>query len=177
MEVNLSSIGGLQETEALIGIKTYHSSMRCTGARLDVATMPTHEILELPSHRVKGLVGREKTVLVLFARFRISTDDQQLTGHRHFDPDSEVSSFPMAVVVAGPFNDNTAAGDARIEALQLQSLFPDQRVQRFGGGAMVITDSKRDLHVNGLTHAASNARAAVPTTPVWGRSREQPVAS
>src|SRR5258708_8227520 len=114
MEVNLSSVGGLQETEGLIGIKTYPSSMRCTGARLDVATMPTHEILELPSHRVKGLAGREKTVLVLFARFRISTDDQQLTGHRHFDPDSDVSSFPMAVVVDRPVHDNTAPGAAPI---------------------------------------------------------------
>jgi hypothetical protein len=87
--------------------------------------------LDLPSHRVKGLVGREKTVLMLFARFRISTDHQQLTGHRDFDSDSEVSPFSLAVVVTGPFNENTTANDARVEALQLQSLFPDQCVQCF----------------------------------------------
>src|SRR5260370_42140666 len=91
MEVDLSSIGSLQETKALIGINAHHSTVRWTGVRLDVSTMATHEILQLPSHRVKGLVHREKTALVLFPRFGITTDYQQPSVHRHSSPDPQVS--------------------------------------------------------------------------------------
>src|SRR5487761_1986243 len=111
-EIELATAVRRDETETLIGVEARHRAVENCFVGLDVATLLAGRVLELAGGRSEGVTQRDVHVLVRV----VVGDDLSVTGNADVDVDLEAP--PLLAVLAGLGNDDSAARDAGVKALQ-----------------------------------------------------------
>jgi hypothetical protein len=99
----------------------------CLGpvARFEVATLRASDFLQLPPGGIEGITQRHVCILVMRA-----VDHDFPAWHAHIQADLEMTALLM--VLAQLLDRDAAAGDARMEFLELCGLFAYARLEGVG---------------------------------------------
>lgn len=128
MEVDFSTVAGIDEAVIALGDKACDFAMSRNLVCLHVATLAPDLVLELAPHRVETIPDRNRDVLVRMMLGRIALHDDLLPRDLEVDPD--VIEIAMTPSFRG-LDDDAAAHDAIEEAFQFAGALADFR---FDGG-------------------------------------------
>lgn len=145
VHVDLFSISREDETVALIEEKAHDRAVFHRFMRLGLPASESCVIFELASHRIEGIAYRDVYLFMGVMFGRVSPHGDLVPGNFHVD--TEVIDAPFMLMAMSALDDDAAAHDLRVEAIELVDALADMRFDRFGRLHAAKCDLWGQLHI------------------------------
>ena len=145
VEVNLLSVD-CRADKAMVGEELRDGAVGGRFVMLDDTAQPADAILKPALHRIEGVAHRDKHILMGMVLGGVAPDDDLAFGQHEMNGD--VVELALMVMAMMRLDDDMAAGDPRVKALQRRGAVADSRFDGLGGRHVAKGDPKRYLHGN-----------------------------